>query len=311
LKREELRSVGEEMMKTINELNIHLTGSCRQSCAMCPSASRQFLCCAKNNGSQRQLPPSQIATLLAHLTRGNLDTVNVLGGDPLGYTHWDELQKTLAPLDIKKTLVIHYKNLTGGPEGIENVIDPSWSLKVLVDFPMDHTIFAGGIQSLQAFGAPTAVHFVVSSEAEFETAAGVIDRLSIETAQYHPLYTGANEEFFRQGVFIDRQTLQTSRPSTKDIHARQTINPLNFGNLTILANGDVHANLNAARLGNLRTHSLYDMVYKEMLSGKSWRRTRSKARPCDECLYSALCPPLSNYEHAFGRNDLCELHDSG
>ncbi|HLP48163.1 MAG TPA: hypothetical protein VK469_19625, partial [Candidatus Kapabacteria bacterium] len=49
-----------------------------------------------------------------------------------------------------------------------------------------------------------------------------------------------------------------------EILARQCINPLQFGTLTILGNGHIHANINTPRLGTLARDSIYEVVYKEM-----------------------------------------------
>jgi pseudo-rSAM protein len=85
------------------------------------------------------------------------------------------------------------------------------------------------------------------------------------------------------------------------------VNPFHFGTLTVLSNGSIYANVNTQRLGSLNGGSLHDVVYKEMYRGKSWRRIRKKVEPCKFCTFDALCPPLSNYEYALGRNNLCHI----
>ncbi len=312
MKREATRSVGEEMMKYINELNLYLTNSCPQSCAMCDSAYRQFLCCAKhpNPNIQQHLSPIHIEYVLDHLSRGNLDTINFLGGNPLDYNHWRQLNVLLDGREIKKVLICHYKNLTARAKDLKTIFDQTWRLEVLVDFSQNDGVFLQTAYKIQEMRVPYSVHFIVKSEAEFERAGALSEKLNHTEIQYHPFYDGTNEDFFRKGVFIDRQTLGNSRPTNRDIYARRAVNPLHFGNLTIFANGHVHANVNAGRLGILGRDSLYDMVFKEMHRGTSWRRTRLKVAPCRECLYNALCPPLSNYEYTFGRNNLCDIYEA-
>ena len=50
-----------------------------------------------------------------------------------------------------------------------------------------------------------------------------------------------------------------------------------------------------------------EAVYKEIRSGNSWRLVRKKIKICQDCLYNQLCPPLSNYEYAIGKNNLCHV----
>lgn len=39
-----------------------------------------------------------------------------------------------------------------------------------------------------------------------------------------------------------------------------------------------------------------------------WFRVRNQVQPCRTCVYEVLCPPLSNYEYALHRNNLCHIH---
>jgi pseudo-rSAM protein len=111
-------------------------------------------------------------------------------------------------------------------------------------------------------------------------------------------------------VFVDKEDLQEAKPTCREIYARQLVNPLHFGTLTVLSNGHIHANINVSRLGILNHDSIYEVVYKEMYRGNSWRRIRKRVEPCKRCTFEALCPPLSNYEYAFGRNNLCHIRDT-
>lgn len=62
-------------------------------------------------------------------------------------------------------------------------------------------------------------------------------------------------------------------------------------------------------LGNIYTHSIYEIVCKEIEKGLSWFRIRNEA-PCNECVYRWLCPSPSDYETAIGRPDLCHVHNN-
>jgi pseudo-rSAM protein len=156
---------------------------------------------------------------------------------------------------------------------------------------------------------PLDVHFafIIGSETEFEEAEKLAASFEPGRYSYHPFFNGQNLDFFREGIFVTKENLLEAKPALKELHARQVMNPLHFGSLTVLNDRWIYANVNASRLGMLGRDSIYDVVYREMYHGKSWRRTRNKVEPCKRCVFNALCPPLSNYEYAVGKNNLCHL----
>ena len=83
----------------------------------------------------------------------------------------------------------------------------------------------------------------------------------------------------------------------------------NFGKLTVMPDGTVYANVNASPLGTI-DDSLYSLVYKEFMEGKSWFKVRDEA-PCIDCVYQWLCPSPSNYEKVVGRPNLCHITNNG
>ena len=76
-----------------------------------------------------------------------------------------------------------------------------------------------------------------------------------------------------------------------------------------MPNGDVFANLQNSKLGNICTDSILSMLHKELREGKSWFHLRTEY-PCSECLYQWLCPSPSNCELTIGRPNLCHIKNS-
>ena len=83
------------------------------------------------------------------------------------------------------------------------------------------------------------------------------------------------------------------------------------GHPLIPQNERVCNDITLTREGDLGTHSILEVLYKEVTKGKSWRQLRSNVLPCRKCTYQYLCPPLSNYESAIGRNNLCHIWENG
>jgi pseudo-rSAM protein len=94
--------------------------------------------------------------------------------------------------------------------------------------------------------------------------------------------------------------------SIKDFFVNQSMNIYNFGKINIMPDGDVYANVNHQVLGNISTHSIHEIIYKEVEEGKSWFHIRNQT-PCNNCLYQWLCPSPSEYEMAIGRLNLCHI----
>ena len=95
--------------------------------------------------------------------------------------------------------------------------------------------------------------------------------------------------------------------SKNEIFIRQAININDFGQLTVMPDGKVYANVNTPSLGTV-DDSPYSIVYKEFTNGQSWFRLRTQA-PCENCIYQWLCPSPSNYETVIGQPNLCHLEE--
>jgi pseudo-rSAM protein len=305
LKKQGNRSVGEGMMEYLTELSLYINGDCRQNCEICTGAFKQFPCCTKAKMGKNQLELSKIQDLLKQLAACKLLNINILGGDILAYEKWAELVKTLDIYPVQKTVVAHYMNMTNSSEHLK-MLNPEFSrLKIPVTFPIHQKKLQVVQKTIKNAGIPATFTFILQNEREYKLAEACITTQQIRDCDFKPFFNGHNLEFFQQNVFFQKEEILESKPSLRDIYQNTEVNSLNFGRLTIFSNGHIHANPNAPRLGILGTDSLYDVLYKEMYHGRSWRRIRRNVAPCKSCTLQAVCPPLSNYTHAVGQNDLC------
>ena len=94
--------------------------------------------------------------------------------------------------------------------------------------------------------------------------------------------------------------------SIKDLFAKQALNTSDFGKINVMSNGEVYANVKHPALGNIHSHSVYEIINKEIEEGRSWLRIRNQA-PCNQCIYQWLCPAPSDYEIEIGRPNLCHI----
>ena len=304
------RSVGEHMMQYLVEISLYINSDCSLDCAICDSAFKQFLCCTRTKYGKKELNIQSLKDLFRQVQGAPLVRVNILGGDIFKFSKLEELLVLLKGLSFKKVFYTHNFNLV--QEGDKFGLFPadSSSFSILVTFPVEENQWKASVELIRAHDIKAEFLFIVSSEKDVTRAEELISSFCLDNYSFHPFFNGNNLDFFERNIFVDKEDLQEAKPTDKDIHARQLVNPFHFGRLTVLSNGDIHANVNASRLGTLEKNSMHEAVYKEMFRGKSWRRIRKRVEPCKRCTFSALCPPLSNYEYVIGRNNLFHIWDS-
>lgn len=307
LKSQDTRSVGEGMLETINQISLYINEACEQNCAICSKGYRQFPCCTIKDNRKGELDIMKIKQLFDEISARPPANLNILGGNIFNYSKFVELAGIINRLSPQIFYFSNYLNLNQGSRNLRFLNPRTSSLKILVPFPINEDQLKTALEIVKSSKLNSRFVFIVQSEAEFEKLSAAIASLGIENSDFQPFYNGENLNFFMEGVFASKEEILGSKPGMNDIYTNSVLNSLNFGRLTILNNGDIHANVNAPRLGILGKDSIYDVLYKEMYHGKSWRRIRKNVQPCKSCTFQALCPPLSNYTYAIGRNNLCHV----
>lgn len=305
LKKDTHRSVGEGLMEYLTEIYLYINTECNQNCSICGHAPRQFLCCTTKKKGSWELDIPTIKRLLEELKGTSLVNFNILGGNIFIYSKFKELTEIINHLPFQRIYYSHYLNVINASNNFKFLNPRSSSLKILVPFPIDEEKFKTALETLKNTRLDSKFIFIIQSAEEFEKAEALISSFQFDNYDFQPFFNGRNLNFFMEGVFTNKEEVIEAKPKMKSIYTNSVVNSLNFGRLTILSNSHIHANVNAPRLGILGKDSIYDVLYKEMYHGKSWRRIRKNVEPCKHCTFQALCPPLSNYTYALGRNNLC------
>lgn len=228
-------------------------------------------------------------------------SINIIGNIE-EVTKYKELLSFLNIHDSPKNMVISYMCVIP----LQPVFDNNFSYSIEVSFPVDSRLLYNSMQILHNQALPFEYIFSVSSLSDCQQANQLIEKFQIEKYQLRPIYTGDNIHFFKENVFISKEDILSTHISIRDIFANQILNTNDFGKVNIMPNGDVFANLNHPSLGNIYKNSIYDLIRKEILEGKSWLRIRNQD-PCNECVYQWLCPSPSDYEIAINSPNLCHV----
>lgn len=303
LKKARLRSPGENVFSYLNRVNFYINESCQLDCGHCAEAHKQFFSCFRGKKGT-EMPLEQIEKLVQQLSHKQ-PAISVTGGNVLNYSRLEELCQLLQQHLPQAEFFLHLEQAVAAPEKLKVLVSYGFSLQVGVTAPYD-------VEKVKLLQQVLGKHLekslwvvVVQNEADIEEAEQLLEQARLEKFRFQPFYNGDNASFFKQCVFSEREQVAQQCLTQKEIFGRSKSNPLQFGALTILADGQVYANLNAGCLGTLDTHFLQELILKELTNGKNWLRSRNKVTPCRSCVWNAICPPISNYEYALSRHDLC------
>lgn len=231
----------------------------------------------------------------------NISTVNIIG-NLKDVANYKELLLVLDQFPSLKKITCNYSNVISlQPEFVNN-----FSYSILINYPIDISKWNYSRRLLLNQSIPFECIFEVTSMDNYSQINKFIEEFGIEKHQLKPVYTGDNIDFFKENVFLTKDDILSTPLSISDFFINQSMNIFDFGKIAIMSNGDIYANANYPILGNIHTHSIYEIISKELEEGRSWLRIRNQA-PCNTCLYQWFCPSPSNYEIAIGRPNLCHV----
>ena len=185
-------------------------------------------------------------------------------------------------------------------------IPTGYNITMPVKFPTEENSIKQAITLLKNYNPDFGITFSITSYNDMEIAENMINKYDIKKYKFKPEYNEANRSFFEENVFITEKDILAYPVSMREIYAHQLLNTFNFGKITMLPNGDIHANTHFPSIGNINSESLPEILNSEMDKGNSWLRIRDK-EPCQNCLYQWICPSPSDYEIETGRPNLCNI----
>lgn len=296
IKRDTLAGV--HAVKNLLEVTIYLTGQCNLNCNHCNLLYKQLAWCTKGN---KHLPLENILAILEQVKSTCIDEVRFIGGDVFAYPELDKLIEELSNYSFRKIFYCNYRLFPANDKRMEYFANNTdLELCLLVDS------FPDAIHDFElAINRNYRYFFAVTSFEEYTFVGEYISTNQLN-AKILPYYTGRNLDFFKEFVFQTREDILDTQWDKKDIFAHTVLNTNDFGKLTVMPDGNIYANVNFSPIGALG-NSIKGLVHQELTAGKIWCRTRDMIEPCCGCLYKYLCPSLSNYETAIGRNNLCNM----
>ena len=280
LQRESYRSVGEFVMQYLFEVTIDFGQTI--------------------NRQEKSILEENFCTFFN--TIANVKIINLI--DIWSYPDLEELIAVLQITHSIKNINCSYEKITAN--NLLKIHKDKFSFSIIVDFPLDNEKLENTWKILFEDNWTSEIIFEVTCEENCAQVDDIINKYKIVNYQIRPKFTGKNLSFFEENLFLSKKDILEETLSLREIFAHQALNTFDFGKITVLGNGDVYANPKFPPLGNIATHSIQEMLYKEMNEGHSWLRIRNQA-PCSDCIYQWLCPSPSDYEIVIGKPNLCHI----
>ena len=120
-----------------------------------------------------------------------------------------------------------------------------------------------------------------------------------------PFYNGKNFAFCKKYLSFSYKEILNLIDTDYCFRANRILNSSMFGDIRIMSDGNIYTNINKLALGNVFDFSLRDILFIEITKVRNWFETRRDVKPCCNCLYSDLCPPISDFENFSKKYKLC------
>lgn len=287
---------GSHLVQYLHELTVYVNHSCTNSCACCSAYYKQHVHCL-SNGFTGRLDVNVVLQRLHEASYPCLRQINILGGDIGMNADWKYLSDGLCDLGVVVNHIVHISQRRHLPD--ELFRDRRWT--ILIDMH-------GWDEENAAYDVNAEnIHydFWVHNEEDCRRADELANKFGLHSWSITPYYDSKNYDFFKNNVFIDENDVFLRTHTFRDLYRNATLNSHYFGKLTIMADGQIYADVTKPALGNISEHTLAEVIWKELESGHSWLRTRSRQKPCKDCVLHDFCPPTSGIESAMRKNDLC------
>ena len=300
---------GEGCYEYLKHLSVNLVRKFPTSKGYQPLARRQHLFFDSFGDVSEFLAHTALKRFCSELKNTHLSELSVVINPIDGHPALEEIMGMLSEVAAAKHFILDLDDAFTNGEAIWDFIRVMSSrVTVVIPFRQESEYVEKKINSLmEHLNAEFEALFLIGDEWDLERADKVMSSIGGVRVNCIPIFTGENLEFFKEFVFLRKTNIFSKIHSYNDLFCNETLNRSAFGHLYIDAAGECYGDLGENPIGNIACHNLGQIIFKELCEGEAWKRTRKKSDPCSNCIYNLFCPPISNYELAMNRNNLCHL----
>ncbi|MCR5243742.1 MAG: hypothetical protein K6C37_03245 [Bacteroidales bacterium] len=303
----EMMRASREVIKYIRVVTIYMGGECKNNCAGCDNLYKQDHFCTTLASSlskkDREIAISKIKGL------ANLIKINVIFSSVS--TSSLCFVKELSTLGAVMSCFIHWKNLTSG--FIDELISGEGVIiiKTLIDLSDITTDQLWKVINLQhQYKNNLVLVFCVTCEKDFNLLQDYYHHTIKENVEVRYVYKGNGKDHIIKHYLLDDNDLQQITTDNNRIFGNRELNYSLFGELVIFPDGTIHLNQNTEVIGTI-SDDWVEMLNNALNKPNPWLMTRNKTKPCSNCIYRDLCPPIRNLELYLGNKLACvDFHKS-
>ena len=306
--------IKKNILNYINQITIHLNSFDKDNInnskikkEFVINASKQVIFPKFSISTNSEIDVTTLIGFIKTVNSKYFTRLNIVGRNIFEHKDFAMLLEYLNSTTIQKNYFINYCDIIENKDKLLQIPTTDTSIEVIITHPLLNNKLIEATDILSKSKLDHKYVFLITSVEEYEKASEVISELNIRNVEFKPIFDGNNFEFLQRAVFIEKEDLDNITPSQIDVLKKRIMNPLLFGQFIIDDNLNVFSNANTPKLGNVKRHKIEDLITKEIEKIKGWSKLRRNVNPCKSCIYSELCPPISNYELAMKKNNLCHI----
>lgn len=151
----------------------------------------------------------------------------------------------------------------------------------------------------------TELVFNVSNETNYYKILNSLTN-KIKNFSFEPDIENCKFNFLKKFIFLNKTEILKINLNKKNYDANKILNKNLFGKLIIRDNKIYNAEINGDYITTLNLSlDLKQILYKSMIATDIWFLTREKVKPCKNCIFKFLCPPISKYELTLNKFNFC------
>jgi pseudo-rSAM protein len=292
--------------KTINnirDVSFYINSVCYQNCSFCNTAYKQFNICHKSNDNT-ELDFDKLKENIEKFSYSSVNQINFNGGNIVKYYKFSELITFLNTIKKNINIYIDYMNIIDAKDFFSFFQSEGKVLKIYIHPPFNQDLLIYIKKFFKKYNFE--IIFIIQSEKDFLESNKIVNEFDFKAYIFQPLFKN-NLSFFKKNVYNTKKDILEREIEMSEIIINNEINSFYFGSMIIMNNGLVYSNLNTPSIGNIITDSLQKIMINALDKKGSWKKIRKNEEPCCQCVYNVFCPPIGNYEHAIGMNNLCKI----
>jgi len=168
----------------------------------------------KEKGDRQELSLDTIKTLYRSLENSGLVSINIIGGNILEYSRFEELAAFLDTTPRIKVYHLHYEEALEKLDRLSLIKDKKGKSRInlIVSFPFKEDQLEKALRFAQEQGN-VKLTFLVANEQELEVWDSFTGWLGFGEFLLKPYYNGSNMDFLEEAVFIHPEDIGEANPT--------------------------------------------------------------------------------------------------